>query len=202
MANQDLAERIAKLEQANRRLAGGLIGLGAVVAALLALGASGPSPRSIEAQSFIVKDVGGKVRGSLGMTPGPDVALILWDADGKVIFRAPSPDADAAKVLYYGRLGDEGPGAGTPLVAASLEARKKLFEAGVAAAAGKVDYAAVRDEMIAAGKVFWVEHLPRVAVLESDAMPGRSPPVVKVKILEGEHKGKVGYITRPWVLAE
>ena len=78
----DLAQRVEKLEKANRRLEfAGVLAL-TLVGCLLLLGAASPK-RTVSAEEFILRDEDGDLRVSLHMTAsGP--ALSLFDANGKV----------------------------------------------------------------------------------------------------------------------
>ena len=71
----DLAQRVEKLEKANRRLKlAGVLAM-ALVGCLLLLGAASPK-RTVEAEEFILRDANGEVRALLGMIQeGPMFAL-------------------------------------------------------------------------------------------------------------------------------
>ncbi len=106
----DLAQRVEKLEKANRRLKLAGVLVLALVGCLLLLGVASPK-RTVEAEEFILRDANGELRVNLSMTAeGPALifvdanrvtrvvlmamvaeapALFLYDANGKVIFSAP-----------------------------------------------------------------------------------------------------------------
>jgi len=75
----DLAQRVEKLEKANRRLKlGGVLAL-TLVGCLLLLGVASPK-RTVEAEAFILRDANGGMRALLGMgVEGP--MLHLYDAN-------------------------------------------------------------------------------------------------------------------------
>ncbi len=77
----DLAQRVEKLEKANRRLKlAGVLAL-ALVGCSLLLGAASPK-RTVEAEEFILRDANGEVRAILHMKPnGP--GLLFYDANGE-----------------------------------------------------------------------------------------------------------------------
>jgi len=80
---ESVMQRMEKLERENRRLKT-IGGLGLAVLALLALvGAGVTGQRSIEAESFIVKDQAGKVRAVLGTAePYNAPGLVMYDQEG------------------------------------------------------------------------------------------------------------------------
>ncbi len=78
----DLAQRVEKLEKANRRLKlAGALAL-ALVACLLLLGAASPK-RTVEAEEFNLRDANGKVRALLAMAAKRPM-FVLSDANGKM----------------------------------------------------------------------------------------------------------------------
>jgi hypothetical protein len=79
----DLAQRVEKLEKANRRLKlAGVLAL-ALVGCSLLLGAASPK-RTVEAEEFILRDANGEVRALLGMIQeGPMFALYGAEAHGE-----------------------------------------------------------------------------------------------------------------------
>jgi hypothetical protein len=78
----DLAQRVEKLEKANRRLKlAGVLAL-TLVGCLLLLGVASPK-RTVSAQEFILRDANGKVQAVLGMREN-DPMLGFSDANGKV----------------------------------------------------------------------------------------------------------------------
>ena len=83
----DLAQRVEKLEKANRRLKlAGVLAL-TLVGCLLLLGVASPD-RTVEAEEFILRDASGNRRAGLAVVAqGP--GLHLYDANGKLLFSAP-----------------------------------------------------------------------------------------------------------------
>jgi len=80
---ESIVQRMDQLERDNRRLKRfGGAGL-AVLALLFLVGAGVPGQRSIEAESFIVKDGAGKVRAVLGTAePYNAPGLVMYDQEG------------------------------------------------------------------------------------------------------------------------
>ncbi len=78
----DLAQRVEKLEKANRRLKlAGVLAL-TLVGCLLLLGVASPN-RTVEAEQFILRDANGKEQAALRMSAeGPELGFL--DANGKV----------------------------------------------------------------------------------------------------------------------
>ena len=80
---ETLIQRLDRLERNHRRLkrAGGIMLAG--LALLVLVGAGFAERRTLEAESFIVKDASGKVRAVLGTAePSSAPGLVLYDADG------------------------------------------------------------------------------------------------------------------------
>ena len=92
-----LALRIAKLERQNHRwraLALVCVILLAGTVLIAARPADMPMPnlvraRSVEAQTFVLRDSNGDVRARLALNNGKDARLTFYDEDGKVIATAP-----------------------------------------------------------------------------------------------------------------
>lgn len=80
--SQAVEERLDRLEQENHRLkrAGAVLGLG--VAALILMGQALPQGRTVEAESFIVRDSRGQVRALLTAPPDGTVGLFICDPAG------------------------------------------------------------------------------------------------------------------------
>ncbi len=76
----DLAQRVEKLEKANRRLKlAGVLAL-ALVGCLLLLGVASPK-RTVEAEKFLLRDANGKIRASLDVVGLEGPMLFLLDAN-------------------------------------------------------------------------------------------------------------------------
>ena len=83
----DLAQRVEKLEKANRRLKLAGVLVLTLVGCWLLLGVASPK-RTVQAEEFILRDANGKVQVMLGAgAEGP--TLVLFDANGKLVFIAP-----------------------------------------------------------------------------------------------------------------
>lgn len=79
---ESLADRLARLERQNRRLAAAAVLLVAVLAAAVCMGQV-RAPNVVEAESFVVRDAAGKARAALFLgEEGP--ALALSDQNGKL----------------------------------------------------------------------------------------------------------------------
>ncbi len=79
---KELPDRIAKLENQNRRLR--QLGVMALIVALLLLTTGQvPSRKSVEANEFILKDVNGNVRARLSVDMPGSSKLVLYDEEGK-----------------------------------------------------------------------------------------------------------------------
>jgi hypothetical protein len=88
-----VSERLLKLERENRRMKRVAVTASLVVMCTLIMGQA-QSVRTVEAERFVLRDSGGRVRANLAMLPGDlGPSLSLYDADGKVIWSAP-PIAD------------------------------------------------------------------------------------------------------------
>lgn len=76
-----LAQRLERAERENRSLRRvGVLMLVGVAALLIA--AQPTASRVVEAEKFVVRDAGGKIRAELGAPPDGRVALTLFDRDG------------------------------------------------------------------------------------------------------------------------
>lgn len=92
-----MAERIGRLERANRRMAAALAASLLVGFAVVALGAGGHGAKDIEAQRITLRDSSGEARAELGITPvGP--RLIFFDAGGMERFCV-EPAVDGCTVM-------------------------------------------------------------------------------------------------------
>src|SRR5579875_681585 len=90
---ESLARRLAALEQEHQRLTkayrrakliGGIVA-GALMAVVVMGQASAPAtPKTIEAQSFVVRDATGKVRAAMGIADDGSVGINLNDAKGNI----------------------------------------------------------------------------------------------------------------------
>ena len=93
MPENELAQRIERLEQANRRwkLAALILLLGCLVLLLAGFDFAQPNlvkARSVEAQSFILRDADGQIRARMAIgDDGP--RLSFFDEHGKVVSSVP-----------------------------------------------------------------------------------------------------------------
>jgi hypothetical protein len=89
----DLSERVGRLERANRRWKLGMLALALSCLVLLLSGFDFPQPnvmkaRSIEAQSFVLRDTDGQIRARMEISEdGP--RLMFFDEHGNVISSLP-----------------------------------------------------------------------------------------------------------------
>jgi len=80
-----LTERLDRLERENRRWRRAGTGVLIVIAAFALMGQAiqGRVPKAMEAERFVLRDTGGRVRAALGMEADGSVGLWLLDSAGK-----------------------------------------------------------------------------------------------------------------------
>ena len=109
----DLAQRVEKLEKANRRLKlAGVLAL-ALVGCLLLLGVASPK-RTVEAEAFVLRDANGKLRALLAVAAeGPGLSFIDANEKQRMLLEvsAEGPlvslrDANGKSRMALGVLGD------------------------------------------------------------------------------------------------
>ena len=94
----DLGQRVEKLEKANRRLKLAGVLVLTLVGCLLLLGVASPK-RTVEAETFVIRDANGKPRAVLGMTAGGP-ALLFIDANGKQRMTLGTPAGEEPVLLF------------------------------------------------------------------------------------------------------
>ena len=77
-----LTQRVEKLERENRNLKSGLLCGLVVVLGIFLIGGTGAGKKTVEAESFVVKDAQGKVQARLGVTVDGGPALTFFDRKG------------------------------------------------------------------------------------------------------------------------
>lgn len=98
----DMRARLQRLEGANRRLIFWNWFLFLGMAMLLTVGAAAPTPRTIEAERFVIKDGNGQVQGAFGITDvSGSPGLVLYDpeANANVVLNL-GPDSEPGLWLY------------------------------------------------------------------------------------------------------
>jgi len=80
---KSLERRQVQLQRANRRLGSVTGAMLLVTGAVVLMGLTGPQPRSLEAEQFVLRASDGKVRGAMGITPDGAVGLNLADDKGQ-----------------------------------------------------------------------------------------------------------------------
>ena len=88
---QELVNRVMRLEQRNRLLSWALLGLAALTfATLTRVGvAAAKAPDVVEAGKFLLKDDDGSKRGELGVGPGGEGRILLYGRDGRLSAELP-----------------------------------------------------------------------------------------------------------------
>ena len=95
-----IEERLSILEEQNRRLKkGGIIVLIALFSVIL-MGQAKPSPRSIEAEKFVLKDAHGNVRGWMGVI-GEGAELVLGNSNRQPMITL-EVSTDSGDLHFYG----------------------------------------------------------------------------------------------------
>jgi hypothetical protein len=92
--------RLGKLEKQNRRLQRGIIAALAAVTAVILMGQAAPSPHTVDAQRFVLKDVNGNVRGWMGIVgKGSELVLGNDSAQPMISLRV---STDSGDLHFYG----------------------------------------------------------------------------------------------------
>jgi hypothetical protein len=97
---RDVVERLNKLEERHRRLQRGLIAALIAVSTVILMGQAAPSPGTVEAQKFVLKDASGKVRGWMGIIGnGSELALGNVNAQPMISLEV---STDSGDLHFYG----------------------------------------------------------------------------------------------------
>ena len=95
-----VVERVGKLEKQNRRLQRGMLATFIAFSAVILMGQAAPSPRTVDAQKFVLKDANGNVRGWMGIV-GKGSELVLGNDSAKPMISLRVSN-DSGDLHFYG----------------------------------------------------------------------------------------------------
>jgi hypothetical protein len=93
-------ERLSFLEEQNRRLKWGGIAVLIAFSAVLLMGQAKPTPRSVEAEKFVLKDANGNVRGWMGVI-GEGSEIVLGNSNRQPMLTL-EVSTDSDDLHFYG----------------------------------------------------------------------------------------------------